>query len=314
MRMIRLLSRLVDVLGDRLLCATAAEMVSYGTEMRRLMRIMKDISETGANPRGSVDYVEADRELEALKGKLESQHLDYRVNMATGEVTVFSVAAAASQAGTLPVLSIEDVKTIMSVLSAEQSRLFAWSFTNFMSETKLRQKDANAQITRVLEYHLLRHGLSWKPKTNDITPYVITAMTHADAELVNKWLQNIRPDLQLDTPPSTERLQEALQVLSKKGKELRDRQGSNRHGGDNGGADFDGTFSAIEIVSQQLRNALVSWTYDKDGLPGGFYQVRAVEASDLSAVIAQIQIIFPHDPPKAKQLTDIIKRAQTTPP
>ena len=186
MRMIRLLSRLVDVLGDRLLCATAEEMVSYGTKMQRLMGIMKDISETGVNPRGSVDYVEAEKELDVLKGQLKSQHLDYRVNMATGEVTVFSVAAAASQAGTLPVLSIEDVKTIMFVLSAEQSRLYAWSFTNFMSDAKRQQQDANTQLTSVLDYHLLRHGLSWKPKTNDITPYVITAMTHADAELVNK--------------------------------------------------------------------------------------------------------------------------------
>jgi hypothetical protein len=316
MRMIRLLSRLVDVLGDRLLCATAEEMVSYGTEMRRLMGIMKDISETGVDPRGSDDYVAAERDLEALKGELISKNLNYKVNVATGEVTVFPGAApaAASQPGSLPVLPIEDVKTIMSVLREEQIRLDVWSRMNHTNETKLKQKDANAQITRVLEYHLLRHGLFWKSKTKEIIPNPITAMTRDDAELVNKWLKNTHQNLQLDTPPSTERLQEALQVLSKKGKELRERQGSNRHGGDNGGDDFDGTFNAIDIVSLQLRNALVSWTYDMDGLPGGFYQVRDVEAGDLSAVIAQIQIIFPHDQPKAQQLSNIIRRAQTTPP
>jgi len=314
MRMIRLLSRLVDVLGDRLLCATAEEMVSYGTEMQRLLLTMKDISETGVNPRGSGDYVAAERDLEALKGELKSKHLDYKVNVTTGEVTVFSVAAAASQASTLPVLSIEDVKTIMFVLRAEQSRLHAWSFTNFMSDAKRQQQDANTKLTSVLDYHLLRHGLSWKPKTNEITPYAITAMTDVNATLVNKWLRSLRTNLQLDTPPSTERLQEALQVLSAKDKELSERQGSHRHGGDTGGTDFDEVHSATAIVSRQLRNALVSWTTDENGLPTGFYKVPALQPSDLPAMLAQIQIIFPHDPPKAQQLSDIIKRAQTTPP
>lgn len=314
--MIRLLSRLLDVLGDRLLCATPAEMVLYGTEMQRLMRTMKDISETGVNPYGSDDYVEAERDLNVLKGELESQHLDYRVNMATGEVTVFPVAApaAASQAGILPVLSAEDTKTIMAVLSAEQSRLFAWSLMNFMTDAKRQQEDANTQLTRVLAYHLLRHGLSWKRKTNEITPYTITAMTDANATLVNKWLRSLRQDLQLDTPPSTGRLQDAMQVLSAKGKELSERRGSHRHGGDTGGIDFDEVHSAIAIVSLQLHNALVSWTDDENGLPTGFHAVPALQTGDLPGMLAQIQKIFPHDPSKAQQLTDIIERAQKTPP
>jgi hypothetical protein len=283
--------------------------------MQRLMGIMKDISETGVDPNGSVDYVEAGKELDVLKDKLKSQHLGYRVNMATGGVTVFPVAApaAASQPGTLPVLSIEDVKTIMSVLSAEQVRLFAWSFTNYMSDANRQQQDANAQLTSVLDYHLLRHSLSWKPKPNEITPYAITAMTDVSATLVNKWLRSLHTHLQLDTPPSTEQLQEALQVLSTKKKALSERQGSHKHGGDTGGTDFDEVHTATAIVSRQLRNALVSWTDDENGLPTGFYKVPALQPSDLPAMLAQIQIIFPHDPQKAKQLTDIIKRAQNTP-
>lgn len=103
--MIRLVSRLVDVLGDHLLRATQQEMDAYEKRVGELRRTIMEIEDMGVNTAGVSFYGDAKSDLNSLKDELKSHQLDYRVDRTTGKVTVYPIEATPGGSPTSPQIS-----------------------------------------------------------------------------------------------------------------------------------------------------------------------------------------------------------------
>lgn len=311
MRMIRLLSRLVDVLGDRLLCATAEEMVSYGTKMQRLMGIMKDISETGVDPYGSVDYVEAKKELEALEGELKLKHLDYRVNVATRGVTVFSVAAAASQPGTLPVLSAEDTTIILTALFKRRLGLQTGPMQPFLSDSKKANLLAANTIVRTLFFYLLEHKLTWTRNSDGVVILIPVEDISSDTIiLINDCLTRLRSTVQIKIGTADiNTLQSMLKTLVKRQTELDYIITHHSHNTDpSTHTESNAVDKAVLAVASLVERAGWDWTNDRGVVT--FNKVPPLEKKDLETMQAMIRAAYPADAPEPTPLIAILERAR----